>query len=213
MLTDKDKMRISTKVCEIEAFSHAEIVTAFTERCDHYPEIPWKAFALGTALTAATLSLAGGLFDDWIASQPTFALALSLCGGLILMLLTAVLPPFARLFLDPARAEAEARQYAEGLFLQHELFATPARRAVLLLVARFERKVVILPDHGLQKTLTQPVLDSIIAVMAARLAHGELVAAFDAGLAALANFLREPAPGSPAVGNQLPDEPIVICEP
>jgi putative membrane protein len=213
MLTDKDKELISARVREIEAFSGTEIVTAFTERCDHYPEIQWKAFALGTALTAAAISLSDVMFNDWFAFKLTLALGLSFCSGLLLMLFTVVLPSFARLFVDPARAEAEARQYAEGLFLQHELFATPARRAVLLLVARFERKVVILPDHGLQKTLTPPVLDSIIKTMIARLAHGELVVAFDAGLSALADFLGAPLPDSPAVGNQLPDEPIVKCEP
>jgi putative membrane protein len=212
MLTDKDKERISAQVREIEARSGAEIVTAFTERCDHYPEIPWMAFALGAALTSAVLVLAGGLSGDRLALPLTLALALSLWAGLVLLLLTAVLPPFARLFLDPARAGAEARQYAEGLFLQHQLFATPARCAVLVLVARFERKVVILPDRGLQERLTPPVLDRIIAVITARLARDEVADAFAAGLATLEPLLDTQAPGAPGVGNQLPDEPIVTRE-
>ena len=209
MLSDTEKGRISAQVRAIEARSGTQILTAFTERSDHYPEIPWRAFSLGAALTAAFLALLG----ERIGLSLTFALVLSLCGGLVTLLFTVVLQPVARLFLERARAESEARQYAEGLFLQHELFAAPARRAVLLLVARFERKVVILPDRGLQATLTPPVLDSIVAVMTAHLARGEVVAAFEAGLAALEPHLGEPAAGMADAGQPLADEPLVSYEP
>jgi putative membrane protein len=128
-------------------------------------------------------------------------------------LLTVVLQPVARLFLEGARAEAEVRQYAEGLFLQHELFATPARRAVLLLVTRFERRVVILPDRGLQPALTPPVLGGIVAVMTARLARGEVAAAIEAGLVALEPYLGAPVAGETDVGKLLPDEPIETSGP
>jgi putative membrane protein len=207
VLSETDKARIGARVRQIEGRSGAEIVTVFAERCDHYPEIPWKAFALGAALTAAGLALVISLYSDWAGSPLTLALAFSLSGGLFLMLFTAVLTPFARLFLDRVRAESEARQYAEGLFLQRELFATPARRAVLLLVARFEREVVILPDRGLQETLAPPALDRVIAVMTTRLARGEFASAIEDGLTALEPLLGTP-PGTTGGGNQLPDEPI-----
>jgi len=208
-LSDTEKGRISAQVRAIEARSGTQIVTAFTERSDHYPEIPWRAFSVGAALTAAFLALASGLLGERIGLSLTIALVLSLCGGLVTLLFTVVLQPVARLFLERARAESEVRQFAEGLFLQHELFAAPARRAVLLLVARFERKVVILPDRGLQATLTPPVLDSIVAVMTAPLARGEVVAAFEAGLAALEPHLGEPAAGVANAGQLLADEPLV----
>jgi len=213
MLSDTEKGRISAQVRAIEARSGTQIVTAFTERSDHYPEIPWRAFSLGAALTAAFLALASGLLGERIGLSLTFALVLSLCGGLVTLLFTVVLQPVARLFLERARAESEVRQFAEGLFLQHELFAAPARRAVLLLVARFERKIVILPDRGLQATLTPPVLDSIVAVMTAPLARGEVVAAFEAGLAALEPHLGEPAAGMADAGQPLADEPLVSYVP
>ena len=209
MLSDTEKERISAQVRAIEARSGTQIVTAFTERCDHYPEIPWRAFSLGAALSAAILVVASGLLDERIGLSLTFALVLSLCGGLVTLLFTVVLQPVARLFLEYARAESEVRQYAEGLFLQHELFAAPARRAVLLLVARFERKVVILPDRGLQATLTPPVLDSIVVVMTTPLGRGEVVAAFEAGLVALEPHLGEPAAGVANAGQLLADEPLV----
>jgi putative membrane protein len=207
MLSETDKARIAARVREVEARCGAEIVTVLAERCDHYPEIPWKAFALGTALTAAGLALGVSLCKGWADSPLTLTLALSLGGGLFLMLLTAVAAPIARLFLDRVRAQAEARQYAEGLFLERELFAAPARRAVLLLVARFEREVVILPDRGLRESLTPTALDRVIASMTAHLKLGEYAAAFEDGLTALEPLLGTP-PGMSSGGNYLPDEPV-----
>jgi putative membrane protein len=210
MLSEAEKARIGARAREIETRHGVEVVTVLAERCDHYPEIPWKAFALGTALTAAGLTLAIGLYSGWADAPLTLALALSLGGGLVWMLLTAVLPPFARLFLDRVRVEAETQQYAESLFLQHELFAAVSRRGVLLLVARFERKVVILPDSGLRVALTPARLGGVIAAMTARLARADYAAAFDDGLAALEPLLDSPDAGT---GGILPDEPIETREP
>jgi uncharacterized membrane protein len=119
----------------------------------------------------------------------------------------------ARLFLDHPRAEAETRQYAEGLFVEHELFTAPGRRGVVLMVAGFERKVVILPDRGLQAALTPAVLESAVAAMTARMARGEVAAAFEAGLAAMEPHLGAPLPGTVSAGKLFPDEPILGREP
>lgn len=155
MLSEPDKARITEQVREIESHSGVEIVTAFTARCDDYPEIPWKAFALGTTLTSTILAFGDSLLGDRLALSIMLMLTLSLCGGLMLLLLTVVLPSFARLFLGRARAEVEARQYAKELFLRHELFAAPARRAVLLVVARFK-----------ESDFNQGIADGVHAVIA-----------------------------------------------
>lgn len=211
MLTETDKARIAGQVRELEACSGAEIVTAYAERCDHYPEIPWKAFALGTALAAVVVTVVAWLPGERPALSLPVALALCLCTGLAALLLTVALPPFARLFLERARAEAEARQHAEGVFLDRELYAAPGGRAVLLLVARFERRVVILPGHGLREALPPEVLDGIVAVITARLQRDEFAAAFADGLAALEPRLVTGASAAP--GRCFPDEPVEAGEP
>ena len=42
--------------------------------------------------------------------------------GAVAALAATVLPGFARLFLEPLRADAEVRRRAESLFLDQELF-------------------------------------------------------------------------------------------
>jgi len=59
------------------------------------------------------------------------------------------------------------RQYAQGVFLQREIFKTAERVGILMLVARFERRVVILPDTGITRHITSRELDGVIAAMAA----------------------------------------------
>ena len=62
------------------------------------------------------------------------------------------MPAFARLFLRKSRAAVEVLQYAKMQFLDRELFATPNRTAILVLVSMLERRVVILADKGLRRT-------------------------------------------------------------
>lgn len=81
-------------------------------------------------------------------------------------------PAFARFFLDRHRAEAEARQYAQGLFLEHQLFQTDRRQAILLLIGIFEHQVVILPDTGVAGQLPGEQLEAVIAHLTSHLRRG-----------------------------------------
>ena len=67
------------------------------------------------------------------------------------LLASVYVPAFARLFLRDSRATLEVSQYAKVQFLERELFATPERTAILVLVSLLERRVVILPDTGLPR--------------------------------------------------------------
>jgi putative membrane protein len=73
-------------------------------------------------------------------------------------------------------------QYAESLFLSRELFATDGRRSILLLISRFERQVVILPDKGIRDRLTIEVMNNIILKMTQYLRKDDLRNAMETGL-------------------------------
>jgi putative membrane protein len=162
------------------------VVAVVTERCDAYPELPWKAFALCAALGALAVfahMAAGGT------AHPLAALAVPLGAGAAGALAAAFAPPWARLFLDRRRSEAEALQHAQALFLRQELFATRGRIGILMLVSLFERQVVILPDTGAATHIPRNELQGIVEVMAGRLAAGRTAEALVEGLAALESLL------------------------
>lgn len=180
-LTEAERNDISERAARLEARTGVQVVAAVVGRCDAYPEIPWKAFALFSGLAFLAASL---WHPDAVLGGLTFLIA-----GAAAALATVFLPGFARLFLDAARREAETRQYAASFFLANDLSRTQRRNAVLLLVGVFERSVVVLPDAGLRDRVAETDLQDIIARMTPQLAAGRVAPALRDGLDALEALL------------------------
>ena len=178
-LSEPERQHIAERAARLEARCGVEAVVTIAGRCDAYPEAPWKAFALFSALGAFASIL---LLPNAVLGIPTF-----LGAGAAAALATVFIPPFARLFVGAARRETEARQYASACFLARGIGRTERRNGLLLLVGLFERTVVILPDAGLD--LAEAELKPIIAGMAPQLAVGRLAPALLGGLDALEALL------------------------
>ena len=206
ILSENDRSTLDERVDKFESSTGTQIVLAAVRRCDAYAEIPWKAFALGASISGLILlSLHLALFEWYPRITVIIALAGTLACGILLALL-ALIPGIARCFLSAHRAEAEVKQYAESMFLQRELFATTGRTGILLLISLFERRIIILPDTGLEKRLSGKDLRGVIALMAPLLRRKEIRQAFMTGLDQLAYVLG--SDGSFDVENELPDDII-----
>jgi uncharacterized membrane protein len=180
-LSETERLSIEARTARLEAHTGVQAVVAVVGRCDAYPEVPWKAFALCSGLAAlATLPW----HPDAMLGGSAFLLA-----GAAAALATLFVPAFARLFLDSARRETETRQYAASFFFDHDLSRTQRRNVILVLVGGFERTVVILPDAGLSPCLAAAELKAIIARMVPQLAAGRMAAALLDGLDALEALL------------------------
>jgi len=121
----------------------------------------------------------------------------------------AFIPAFGRLFVDRMRAEGEVRQYSLAMFVERELFRTSARRAVLLLISRFERVVVVLPDSGLAQYAPAAELGRIAAAMRAAFVSRSEVAAFEVGFQALKGLLDARGYSAIASGSNELDDAVV----
>ena len=195
-------------IAEAEKRTGAQIVAAVIKRSDSYSELPWKAFALGVSIAGFLIFILDLLRPGWTSQTAVLTtVATTLAAGTISALLTVYVPKFARLFLAAHRAEVEVRQYAESLFLSHELFATRRRTGILLLVSLFERQVILLPDTGLNKRLSQEALQKIIAQMTPILASGQVTRALEQGLLRLTEILAVTVTGESGK-NELPEEII-----
>jgi len=86
------------------------------------------------------------------------------------------------------------------------LFATSKRNGILFLVSLFERKVMILPDKGLNDHLPEKKMKEIITAMTPYLARRDIRQAFESGLAQLVKTLGVAKPGKNQ--NELSDEII-----
>lgn len=208
ILSDTDRILLDKHITDTEKQTGAQIVLASVLRCDSYVEIPWMAFAFGASI-AGLLTI---FIDLFVLGWPTgdmilYSVGVILAAGALFVLLTILFPGFARLFLSHHRRETETMQYAESLFLSHELFATEKRRGILLLVSQFERQVVILPDKGVRDLLSQEVLKEVISAMTQQLRKHELRQALETGLDGILKALGSPVPGGTGK-NELSDEII-----
>ena len=207
IISDDVNSRLDALIKKTEKRTGAQIVLAVIRRSDSYAELPWKAFALGASIAGLLVFILNMPFNDWsLQIAKLFITAVILAGGAFFALLTVITPGFARRFLSADRADLEVRQYAKSLFLDHELFATKNRTGILFLVSLFERKVVILPDKGLDSQLTGETMQNIITSMTPFLKRKEIYRAFEAGMEQLCSVLKSEEGSSE--DNELPDQII-----
>lgn len=180
-LSDTERNTLTERAARLEARTGVQVVATVVGKCDAYPEIPWKAFALASALAA--------LASVFWRQNAVLAILTFLGAGAAAALASVFLPAFARLFVDATRLEAETRQYAASFFLAHDLTRTQQRSGILMLVGVFERTVVILPDSGIRDRIAETELQEVIARMTPQLAAGRIAPALRDGLDALEALL------------------------
>ncbi len=214
MIAPADRTAIEAEVAQLEAGSGVEVVTVVVRKSDVYPETVWKAFALGASLTALVLVTYDFLRATWPTQGQALWMALGILGMGAFWALAAIhVPAFTRAFLRASRAELETRQYADVQFLQRELFATPSRTAVLVLVSMLERRVVIRADVGLRDRITVAEWDAIIAQMVPSLRVDAPGPAMRTGLRAMRELLAAKGLAPAASGHRFGDAPIEVREP
>ncbi len=181
---------VKQRVARLERSTGVEVVAAVIARADSYPEIPWKAFALGASLALLAAVAAALTAPGWEAAEAIVETAVAaLASGAATALATVWIAPLARLFLSRARRQTEVLQYAQAMFLDAGLQRTPRRDGVLLLVARFEREVVVFADSGVRDRVGPAGLDAVVAAVTAALKRGQVKEALLDGLARLEETL------------------------
>jgi len=208
-LSDAESDLINAQIGRLESRTGVQVVTVVVGKSDTYAELPWKAFALGAALGGLAVVLADAAWPQWVTAHTVLICTTTILGAAAASALLAVfVPPFARLFLRPARRDLEVHQHAQSVFLTRELFRTHDRRGVLVFVSLFERKIEILPDTGFHGLMTEADWTSVIVRMAPLLRDARPVQALEQGLTAIEDVLV--ARGFQADGglNELPDRPI-----
>ena len=143
-----------------------QVVTAVVPRADAYPELAVEGVrarrVAGRVCVVVALDV---LRPDWMSAHAALSHVLPVLGAGALAALRAspTCPPFARLFLrDCARRTARRASARSRMFLDRDLVRTHARTAVLLLVARFERRVELVADHGLRRSHRAGEWDAVI---------------------------------------------------
>jgi putative membrane protein len=171
LLTPQEADAVEARIAQVEARSGAEVVTAVVGRSDAYPELAWKAFALGAVVAALVVVALDYWRPEWAGEHATwFNVAPILAAGAASALLAIAVPEYGRLFLDRVRSAGEVRQYAQALFLERRLFRTRSRNGVLVLASLYERNVQIVADIGFDDRVDDGAWAGVIDAMTPMLA-------------------------------------------
>ena len=115
--TSGESAALEQAIAALEAQTGVQLVTAVIGKADSYVELPWKAFALGTALAGLALVVADALSPRWSGAENALIFAVAILGaGAASALLAVVAPPYARLFLRATPPRPGSSSLRAGVF-------------------------------------------------------------------------------------------------
>jgi putative membrane protein len=202
--TDKDaKTEVASAIRAIESATSAEVVVAVRARSGHYRHTD---YLVGFAMSFAALLVF--LFDshefdiDWMPVDTLVAFALG-------TLLSAGLPPLRRVLTSRKLMRANVATAARAAFVELKISRTSGRSGILVFVSKFERRVEVVPDIGVDPAvLGAPFADAVGALDAALRARGSFPKFLEA-LRSLGPVLGKALPRMADDVNELPDEPSI----
>jgi len=177
LIDPTDRLRLERAVLEIEEKAEAELIVTVLRRCDRYEGACWRS--------AAWLALVAGAAASLVPGAPG---ALTWCAtvvGGVLGLLLGRLGPVQRALVPTAVIEEAVAEAAWNAFAHSGLNRTPGRAGVLLFIALFERRVIVLGDEGIDRHRGPHESWQNAADAVARGAErGDLTAGLEAGIRA-----------------------------
>lgn len=201
---DREAIRAATTAAERK--TAAELVVYVVERCDPHSEVAWKAALIGAAWGAACAAVAVWLAAGW--AEPHYLwILIGTQVGLVAGWLAGRLESVARRLVDREALESRVEGRAAEAFLERQVFATKERTGVLIFVALFEHRVVVLPDQGISARVDPNAWDSISSELARGIRAGAAVRALIDAVGRCVDVLTAHGVPGPDAKNQLPDEP------
>jgi putative membrane protein len=177
LFTDADLEAIRQATAAAETRTSGEIVTYLVGRVADHDEARWKGATLGALGLALVAGLGHWLGGHWGGAGILWITLPALAGAAAGYLLVALVPALERRLISEDDVERRVRLRAEAAFLEEEVFDTRERTGILILIALFERRAVILADAGIHRAVEAGVWDRLV---------GELVDGVKAGRAAAA---------------------------
>lgn len=169
--TASDLEAIGQATTAAEARTAGEIVPYLVQRVDDHEESRWRWTALGSVVAAAAAGVAHQITNWW--GVGIWWISAPAILGAFAGLLLGRIPVLERLLLDRNAVEQRVRLRAEAAFLEEEVFRTRDRTGILLLVAFFEHRAVLLADEGIHRAVAPGVWDDVVAKLVARLRAGQ----------------------------------------
>jgi putative membrane protein len=175
LLTAADRDRIADAAGRAEERTSGEIVPYLVAACDDYDGTCWKAGALGAmvlALVAGATHQLGGFWAGWSLAWISLPAVVGAAAGYVTARWVA---PVRRWLVPSDVLELRVRRRAMTAFVEDEVFATRDRTGILLFVALFEHRVVVLGDEGINRAVDPGEWNGIVETLVDEIRAGRLV--------------------------------------
>lgn len=199
LLTDSGKEQITQAINEAEKVTSCEIVVTEVAACDDYnsARFIWGILCLFIAYIIAYYFTP--LDGIW--------LLVSQAGGFIIgFFVFGNIPAMKRLFIPSRKMDSETHYRALSEFYQQGLYKTRQENGILLMLAVFERRVIVLGDRGVNAKVNQAYWDGIRDQIIGAIKQGSAGLAITEAIKSMANDLKTHFPYQPDDRNELPDD-------
>jgi putative membrane protein len=189
--TEADREAVRAAVAAVEKETGGEVVPYVVGRCGDYRAACWAAAALAAALAAGIAALAHDLGGFWGGSALVWVALPVPLAALAGYALTAASPGLRRRLTPAAALDDRVEMGAAAAFLEAEVFATRDRTGVLIFLALFEHRVLILGDSGIAAKVDPAEWKAISDRLAAGIRRGEAAPALVEAIGACGRLLVE----------------------
>jgi putative membrane protein len=195
------KAEVAAAIRAVESATSAEVVVAVRARSGHYRHTD---YLVGFALSFVALLVF--LFDshefeiDWMPLDTLVAFALG-------TLLSAGLSPLRRFLTSRKLMRESVLKAARAAFVELKIARTSGRNGILVFVSKFERRVEVVPDIGVDPVVLGPAFADAVAALDAALRSRASFTKFLEALRSLGPVLGKAMPRMADDVNELPDEP------
>jgi len=172
---DLEAIRQATE--EAEKRTSGEIVPVVVSSCSDTGEALWKLVAFGAFAMPLLAALAFSRFELWGEHISWWMLGPPVIGGAVGWLLAWACPSCRRWLMDREELERAVAARARQAFLEEEVFATRERTGILIFLALFERRVVVMGDEGINRAVKQEEWQGVVDLLIEGIRSGSLAKA------------------------------------
>lgn len=201
-----DREAIHAATTAAEAKTAGELVVYVTERCDPHPEVAWKGSVVGGALGALFAAVIVWRFGGWGAPDYLWLL-IGFQLGLVAGWIASRFDPVARRLIGEEALDSRVDGRAAEAFLDEQVFATRERTGVLIFVALFEHRVLVLADEGIDERVADDAWDEISGDLASGIRRGSPTQALIQAVERCADLLEAHGVHPADSENEISDEP------
>lgn len=178
LFTDVDLEAIRRATSAAERSTSGEIVPYVVERIDDHAEARWRAATIGALVAALAAGAVHALVGYWSGHGVAW-ITLPVVVGAGLGYMIGGIGPLARRLMPADALDTMALRRAEAAFLEEEVWRTRDRTGILVFLAVFEHRAVILADQGIHRAVPRGLWQELVAELTDGVAAGEAATALE----------------------------------